>query len=329
MAELIISEKTPVVKSLLKWQEKRVTKTTVAKKMYKAGYERRGINMLKCGDSMAIEYCKICGSHKIRSTNLCRDKICPVCRWRLALKRYAQMISVCDVLREEYPNAKYCFLTLTIKNCKVQELGETLKRMAKAWNRILQRKIAKENIQGWARSVEITYNRHTGEMHPHYHVIIMLNNGRDIIANDIATAWKKALDLNYTPIIDIRDIKQGKETDIGGAVCETFKYSIKDNDLNDMPISIFAQFVAQVNGMRATAFGGEIRKIRAELGLTDKDMEMVKSSEETTINCPKCGADMQTAIFSWANFEESIRENGLRKILELVQKSNKNEVKNA
>lgn len=331
MSEIILSENRPIVKSLLKWVEKRDTKTRIAKKMILAGYEKRGFIMMKCGDQMAIEYCQNCGAHHVRSTNLCRDKMCPVCRWRLSLKRYAQMVAVCDVLQAEYPSTEYKFLTLTIKNCAVDELNDTLKRMAKAWNRLLQRKLFKEHVQGWARSVEVTYNKQTGEVHPHYHVILMMNKlpqrGKAFNAGVIAKQWEKALELDYNPIIDLREIKQGQAADITGVVCETFKYSVKDNDLSNMPLELFSKFVAQMSSVRTTAFGGEIRKIRAELGLSDKSAEQINTNDETLIKCPKCGVDMQTAIFNWSNFDEGVRENGLRNILQKAETMRRNEVK--
>lgn len=331
MSKDIISQENSVVKSLMKWAEKRVTKSQISKKMIQAGFERRGWTMAKCGDSMAIEYCQSCGTHHIRSTNLCRDKLCPVCRWRLSLKRYAQMTATMDVLATEYPAAKYAFMTLTVKNCEVSNLRKTLKEMSKAWNRLLQRKIMKNNIQGWARSVEYTYNAKTKTLHPHYHVILMLApkiTPDELQASKIAHEWETAMRLPYTPIIDIRAIKQGTTGDISGAVCETFKYTVKDYDLNQMPLEVFGDFVGQTCGLRAMAFGGEIKKIRALLGYTEKDSETIETTEETLITCPKCGTEMQTAIFEWARFDEPIREKGLLDILKKAKLIEQGEQKN-
>ena len=105
-----------ITADLQKWAEKRVKKRDIADKMAAAGYIRRAFAMRNCGSQMAIQYCEHCGLHRIRSTNLCRDRLCPVCRWRLAIKRYAEMVQVCDIAKTEYPTNRYFFLTLTIRS---------------------------------------------------------------------------------------------------------------------------------------------------------------------------------------------------------------------
>ena len=40
----------------------------------------------------------------------------------------------------DYPNARWMFLTLTVRNCAIEELGETLSRMNTAFQRLKDRK---------------------------------------------------------------------------------------------------------------------------------------------------------------------------------------------
>ena len=313
-----------ITADLQKWAEKRVKKRDIADKMAAAGYIRRAFAMRNCGSQMAIQYCEHCGLHRIRSTNLCRDRLCPVCRWRLAIKRYAEMVQVCDIAKTEYPTNRYFFLTLTIRNCAPDDLGSTLSAMAAAWNRLLQRKIMRNAVQGWARSVEVTYNAKAGTMHPHYHILLQVPQYYDAIAinaDRFAHEWQTALRLKYQPIIDLREVHEGKIGDISGAVCETFKYAVKDKDLQEMPLRDFATYVEQISGTRATAFGGTIKRIRQSLGFNDKDEP---GGEDTTITCPKCGTGLQTAVFEWAAFDSTAAEKGLRDILKKAKKMPKN-----
>lgn len=325
--------KTPadsITADLQKWAEKRVRKRDIADKMAAAGYIRRAFSMQNCGSQMAIQYCEHCGLHRIRSTNLCRDRLCPVCRWRLAIKRYAEMVQVCNIAKTEYPTTRYFFLTLTIRNCAPDDLGGTLSAMAAAWNRLLQRKVMRNAVQGWARSVEVTYNTRAGSMHPHYHILLQVPQYYDAIAinaDRFAHEWQTALRLNYQPIIDLREVQEGKIGDISGAVCETFKYAIKDKDLQDMPLRDFATYVEQISGTRATAFGGTIKRIRQSLGLSDKDEP--GDEDTTTITCPKCSTDLQMALFEWAAFDGQAAETGLREILKKAKKIQKNAEINA
>ena len=47
------------------------------------------------------------------------------------------------------------FLTLTVRNCAIEELGETLSRMNTAFQRLKDRKEFRP-VQGWIRTTEVT-----------------------------------------------------------------------------------------------------------------------------------------------------------------------------
>ena len=170
----------------------------------------------------------------------------------------------------------------------------------------------------------MTYNTKAGTMHPHYHILLQVPQYYDAIAinaDRFAHEWQTALRLKYQPIIDLREVHEGKIGDISGAVCETFKYAVKDKDLQEMPLRDFATYVEQISGTRATAFGGTIKRIRQSLGFNDKDEP---GGEDTTITCPKCGTGLQTAVFEWAAFDSTAAEKGLRDILKKAKKMPKN-----
>jgi len=297
-------EEKSITQTLEKWYQKRAKRDIIGKKMISAGYKARGWAILKCGNRMAVEVCENCGRHNVRSTNLCRDKLCPVCRWRLSLRRYAEMVQTCDIMRASAPDLRYKFMTLTVKNCAPEDLDSTLRAMASAWNRITQRKFFKQAVEGTARSVEITYNKKTGEVHPHYHVIIALHPTCTAAETEglrnLSQMWQRALKVTYGPIVDVRDIEDKGITDISAAVCETFKYAVKDKTLEDMPLKAFSAMVAGINGKRMTSFSGIFKRTRTYLGFNDADEVQ---DEDAELKCKRCGAQMQVAIFEWAAFE--------------------------
>ncbi|MFO5973178.1 protein rep, partial [Pseudomonas aeruginosa] len=62
------------------------------------------------------------------------------------------------------PDSRWMFLTLTVRTCASEELGETLSRMNTAFQRLKDRKEFRP-VQGWIRTTEVT--RGSGSASPH------------------------------------------------------------------------------------------------------------------------------------------------------------------
>ncbi|MBE3060577.1 protein rep, partial [Klebsiella pneumoniae] len=76
----------------------------------------------------------------------------------------------------DYPDSRWMFLTLTVRNCVIEELGETLSRMNTAFQRLKDRKELRP-VQGWIRTTEVTRGS-DGSAHPHFHTLMMVPPGR-------------------------------------------------------------------------------------------------------------------------------------------------------
>lgn len=303
----IISQKPPIVK----WTEHKIQNQFVANRMLAAGFAKRGRLMLDCGTILSQKVCPDCGKSFISSANLCRDRMCPTCSWRLSLKRFAEMCAVCQTC-QDIECYKAGFLTLTVRNCKPKDLKETLRSMSAAWNRMLS--AAKKHkdsfaIYGWARSVEITYNEQTYTFHPHYHIIVLLDPTAEEgkCREFFYKKWSKAWGADYDPIIDYREIEAEKtdidQPDFTKAILETYKYAIKSEDLIDMPTSIFRTLVLAISGARLVAFGGIIKEARRMLNYTESDDPEDVDEDVDRERCD-CGAPLQAALLRWS-FEES------------------------
>lgn len=296
----IVTQETPLVK----WSEKKKRSLKVSAKMIDAGFKMRGIRMQNCGDIINFKICPDCGKSFVSSANLCRDRLCPTCAWRLSLKKFAEMCAALSMVQDLH---KHCagFLTLTVKNCSVSSLNAVLKKMAADWNRMLQLKFCKEHIKGWARSVEITYNEQTKKFHPHFHIIVLydgkLSEGE--MHYHTRVAWGKSARLDYDPVTDFRVIGSDLATldckEYYSAICETFKYAVKSDELLDMPLPIFRGFVRAVQGVRFVSYGGILKEARKMLGFkdTDDDADDIEISRDT---CDKCGADLVKAVLQWS-----------------------------
>lgn len=297
----IIPEKPPIVK----WTEKKILNQYVANRMISAGFAKRGRLMLECGTILSQKICPDCGKSFISSANLCRDRMCPTCSWRLSLKRFAEMCAVCQTC-QDLTAYKAGFLTLTVRNCRAKDLKQTLKDMSAAWNRMLSTIKKQISVFGWARSVEITYNELTYTFHPHYHIIILLDPSadegrcREYFHKKWSQAWKE----DYDPITDYREISADKtdidQPDFTAAILETYKYAVKSDDIANMPTSIFRMLVLAISGARLVAFGGIIRDARRFLAFKEDE-----DPDEPTREICDCGAPLQAALLRWS-FEESM-----------------------
>lgn len=286
----------------------------VSDKMKRVNF-KRGFRMEHCADTIHFYKCPKCGKYEITNMERCRDKMCPLCNWILARQRLINMVEVLNKISES-GKYNFFFLTLTIRNVKPQDINEALKAMAKAWDKMMKRRPVKENLKGWARSTEITYNNITHTVHPHYHVILIYDKDfKDVLDGSyFKPTWKETLQITYDPIIDFRPIKAKKEdkndneeqAKIYGAVLETFKYSTKSNDLIDMPLKEFTELVNGINNKRMVSFGGIVKKTRKELNIVDE--ESAESEEPKQTKPCECGAEMLLYTAEWATASSGYKE---------------------
>lgn len=303
-----ISQKEPLVK----WTEKKKKSLKISAKMIDAGFKSRGLRMQNCGDFINFKVCPDCGKSYISSTNLCRDRLCPTCAWRLSLKKFAEM---CCTLQTIGDLQKYAagFLTLTIKNCSPGGLNVALRKMSQDWNRMLQQKICKESFFGWARSTEITYNEKTKTFHPHFHIIVLYDPALTVgeMHEKMRKAWNKAARLGYEAITDFRAI-EADETNIDNeafysAIVETFKYAVKSDEMEGMDISTFRTFVQAIQGVRFVSYGGIIKEARKKLGFKDNE-ENENDIELNRDACSACGAELVKAVLQWSLTEGQYKQ---------------------
>ena len=103
----------------------------------------------------------------------------------------------------------WLLLTLTVRNCSGADLSATLDTIAKGWDRLCKTQRYKRAVRGTMRAVEITYNRSTGQYHPHMHVLCAVlpsyYTSRDYIRQaQWSDMWRDAARLDYNPVVDVR-----------------------------------------------------------------------------------------------------------------------------
>ena len=235
---------------------------------------------------------------KLRSAWFCRVRYCPVCQWRKSLIWRARAFKTIPKICEAYPSHRWLALTLTIRNCEIQDLRATLGKMGKAWTRLT--KFPQWPATGWLRSVEVTRGK-DGTAHPHYHCLLLVPStyfGRNYLnQKEWEALWQQALRIDYPPNVHITAItgKKGKGKEsipIAGAILETLQYSVKPSDLvQDQDWLV--ELTTQMKNLRAIATGGVLREFFKELDKEPEDLIHVDENAEQEVE------DICSVYFDW------------------------------
>lgn len=229
---------------------------------------------------------------KLKRARFCRKRHCPICQWRRSLMWRARAYQRLPKLMEETPNVRWVLLTLTVKNCAVDELRNTLREMNAAWKRLIERK--KWPALGFFRATEITRGQ-DGSAHPHFHVLMVVKSSyfsrRYISQAKWADMWQDCLGVDYTPIVDVRTVKvaQNDSEGVSGlptAIQEVLKYTTKPSDLTASPEWLKA-LTEQTHKLRFIATGGILKDALGDIEpKTDEELIHAVDEEEATANGP-------------------------------------------
>lgn len=224
---------------------------------------------------------------KLKYAFFCRVRHCPVCQWRRSMLWRARMFSILPKILEEHQGGRWLFLTLTVKNCPITELRDTLQDMNKAWNRLRLRKEFK-HIIGWIRTTEVTRNAKDGTAHPHFHALLLVKpsyfKGQNYIKQTRwRELWQETAQLDYDPFVHVQAVKAGIGQDaLSKAVCETLKYSVKPSDLVQ-DAGWFLELTRQTHKLRFIATGGVLKGCLASVeDATNEEMLVTGAEEEST-----------------------------------------------
>lgn len=279
--------------SIPKFSDKKAESLLVAQKLYSAGLKKRGDRIMSCNRVLKFSQCADCGHIDVVSASYCRDRLCPLCSWRLSIQRYARMRRILEVISTtEY---EFSLVTLTVKNCKSKDLSTTIAAMSAAWADVRRQRWLKDRLVGWARSLEVTYNKQTREVHPHFHVICVWSRASEGGCEALIKEWLLRCSRHglvcTASAQDSQSITSagGEGTSLIGAICETFKYCVKSKDLLEgVPLSIVYDIATGLNNKKLIILGGIIKETAKKLSLEDIDKPDDDTSDRTSI-CTTCG----------------------------------------
>jgi plasmid rolling circle replication initiator protein Rep len=175
-------------------------------------------------------------------------------------------------LLTDYPKARWLFVTLTVKNCAITELRETLVWMNKSFKRMSELKAFPAD--GYIKTVEVTRGKPPAlSAHPHFHILMMVkpsyfSHGYLSQAKWVEM-WQKSLRIDYKPILDVQALKH--QDSLVGLLAEVIKYSVKESDLT-ADREWFLELTRQMHRTKAIAVGGILRDYLRELEQEPQDL---------------------------------------------------------
>lgn len=210
-------------------------------------------------------------------------------------------------LVEKHPSARWIFLTLTVKNCPVEDLRTTVQHMNRSWQRLIKRKTFAP-VLGWVRTTEVTLGA-DGSAHPHFHALLMvpqsmLGGSQYVKQSEWVELWQSCARLDYTPVVDVRAVRAKAGSAKGAlesAISETLKYSVKPSDMVRHE-AWFLEMTRQVHKLRFIATGGALKDV---LRVDDEEEEdlLVQDAESE-------GLDEALLGFSWRPSQRKYRRSG-------------------
>lgn len=241
------------------------------------------------------------GKKKLKSANFCRLRLCPMCQWRRSLKMFGQVKKITDKILESDKSIRFIFGTFTIRNCDAKDLEVCIDNLNKKFRYLVASSLTfapakklKQNLLGYLKAVEVTYNTKDKTYHPHLHVIFAVRNTffssskYYMSKKEWINLWQQALGVDYKPQTDIRAIKSGTAK----AVAEVAKYPVKTAPIlkldDDEAVEVLKTLTMSLNKKRFVAYGGIFKTVKQELKFqdveTDKDLVNVDIEQQERFN---------------------------------------------
>ena len=285
---------------------------------------------------------------KLYNAHFCRDRLCPICMWRLSRRLAWETHEIIEQYTVENPNMIPILIGLTVLNPKMGELSGMLDVLchgkSAAWQ-LLQKWLARRGLKDYIRTVEITYNYKMQTWHPHIHALYFVpkeyfskDNKNYISQAKLAEYWQHACKLDYKPVVDIRrvyDKNKPKErikldsdikaVDLSGAIFETAKYCVKplrlfsnthddyaDNteDIrNNIDVKAVVRELSEaLSRRRLRALGGELKKIASRLKFVDDENKKDLIHNDDNTTTEAVWEEIYEYVFSDADYYLTARE---------------------
>lgn len=288
--------------------------------------KKKALRMVECAKILLFKNFEQIGYRKLFKAFMCKILLCPFCMTRKSILIGNNLHKVLKFGAEE-KKLEYIHLTLALRNCKINELQETINLLLGAFNKLRKRDIFQErrggSIKGWFRNLEVTFNHEEKTFHPHFHVVLAVEktyffketNPDGYLTQERALQmWKECLGVDYLPTVDLRKVyyldengnKIIKFDDDGEglkkAVEEASKYITKALDLlsiedEKLQKKVIRSMLQALSYRRLFAYGGILKNIRAELKLQDEEKSNLINLGDDEIDTT--GMEYFVEVYKW------------------------------
>jgi plasmid rolling circle replication initiator protein Rep len=205
----------------------------------------------------------------------------------------ARLLKALPSIEQAHPTARWLFLTLTVRNCKITDLRRTIQSMNSAWHRLIKRQEFDSNVLGWIRTTEVTRGK-DDSAHPHFHVLMMVrpsyfSSNYYVTQRRWTELWQDCARLDYTPIVHVKAVKPKlgvgslDQLPLRRAIAETLKYAVKPQDMRD---DWLIELTKQVHHLRFIASGGILKNVLRESEESEQDLLLADDPSATDASEP-------------------------------------------
>ncbi len=189
-----------------------------------------------CGTLLGFD-----SDRKLISANFCRERFCPMCQRRKALRTYANISRMSEALNAEY---SFLHVVLTVRNVYGIDLSDCIDKLYKSSSKMFRFPRFKQGIKGVLRCLEVSYNADNNTYHPHLHCLCCVRKSYFtsryyLKQSELREMWAEALGVNYLPEVSVQKCDEG-------AIAEVAKYCVKPLKL-DLPVELRSRVLDTLN----------------------------------------------------------------------------------
>lgn len=134
-----------------RWNEKKKNAETIANAVRQSRFDRelkdKAVLIANCATNLQFAENIKTGQRKLKNANFCRQRLCPMCQWRLAVRRRINFLKTI----ENIPSANFLFVTLTVRNCAGDELRETMGLLLNSFYKFYRNRLKMQGRKGFFR----------------------------------------------------------------------------------------------------------------------------------------------------------------------------------
>ena len=262
-----------------KYTEKK-QRNQVFQKFIKRHVKEGQMDLIKeCNTFLSFVADRTLEKQKLHKSNLCKNRFCPVCSWRIARKDALGLSLMMQYIKQK-EDKQFIFLTLTTPNVTVEHLEDEIKNYNESFRRLSNRKHFKSIAKGYVRKLEITYNKKRDDYNPHFHVLIAVNKSYFtdkryyISQKEWLNLWRDVTGIDEITQVHVQKIKQNNNKEL----YEMAKYSGKDSDylVNQ---KVFDTFYKSLKGKQILVYSGLFKEARKKL--KNGDLDYLKEVDPT------------------------------------------------